>query len=120
MTTGVLWLVLSLLFQGAAAFFSKKAALGMSGFSLIGIIGNPFYLLALTCLGLQVVSWSLVLRRIPLFQAFLAMSLIYPIILCIGAIGFDEGVRSQEIIGVVMIMAGVILMNARSPERAVG
>jgi len=109
-----------LLFQSAAAYFSKKAALGITGFSLIDIMSNPFYLIALCCLGLQVVSWSLVLKRIPLFQAFLAMSLIYPMILCIGAVGFGEGVRSEEVIGVVMIMAGVILMNAGPTEKVVG
>jgi len=111
-------LLLSILAQGFSAYFGKKAAGQLTGFSLKLALANPNYIASLVCLGVQFIAWMSVLKRLPLFRAYLAMSLVYPLILFIGIVFFGERIRFTNILGMILIMGGVALIGARSVEKS--
>src|SRR2546425_9801845 len=120
MTRGVAFLciLLSLLFQSLALIFSKYAALRMNEFTLQAILTNDFYLASLLCLGLQAVCWPLALRQFPLFWAYMFMSGLYVVIPVISHVIFKEHVSLGNIVGSVIIMAGIAVMCACGQEIA--
>ena len=111
-------LLLSILAQGFSAYFGKKAAGQLPGFSLTLALVNPNYIASLVCLGVQFLAWMSVLKRLPLFRAYLAMSLVYPLILFIGIVFFGEHIRFTNIVGMILIMGGVALIGTRSVEKS--
>ena len=119
MKFGTVLLFLSVTFQVCSIFLSKKAALGLSVFSVGSVMTNPYYIASLSFMGAQVISWSMVLRRLPLFHSYLAMSLIYPFILVISVVFFNENILTMNCIGSLLIMAGVILINGEKIEKPV-
>jgi drug/metabolite transporter (DMT)-like permease len=105
-----LCILLSLLFQSLALIFGKYAALRMTGFTLEAVLTNYFYLASLVCLGLQAVCWPLALRRFPLFWSYIFMSGLYVVIPVISHFIFKEHVSLRNIVGSVIIMAGIATM----------
>lgn len=106
-----LCLALSLLFQTASVGFGKTASLSMGRFTLGNTLSNPYYILSLTCLGLQAIAWQVALRRFPLSVAYLVMSLIYVNILLLSALWFHESVTWPNLCGAALIVAGVVLLT---------
>lgn len=111
-------LLLSILAQGFSAYFGKKAAGQLPAFSLTLAFVNPNYIASLVCLGVQFLAWMSVLKRLPLFRAYLIMSLVYPLILFIGIVFFGERIRFTNIGGMILIMSGVVLIGTRSVEKS--
>ena len=108
----VLWLflILSLLSQVAAVVLSKIAALRMGSPTLSAFLTNRWYLGALACLILQAFFWQLVLRGIRLFVAYLFTSLNYLLVLTASRIFFLERVTPLNLIGAVVVVAGVYIV----------
>lgn len=112
-----LWLNLSLICQVLSAGFGKQAALVMSEYSAQAILGNVYYFLAMGFLILQAVFWPLALRGYSLTVAYFYMSLSYLGILAISRIFFHEEISVGNLIGTLLIMAGVNLMMLHGAEK---
>ena len=109
---------ISIAFQAVSVYLSKRAALQLPSFTILGAVTDLFYVGSLVCMGGQVVSWSLVLRRAPLFSAYLMMSLIYPVILAISFLFFHEKVSIMNIVGAVLVMIGVFSINNSNASKS--
>jgi len=111
-----MWILFSIIFQTSAVLCSKKAALAGKGGSLDASIFTPWYLGTLLFLGAQACAWVMALRYFSLSFAFPFTSLVRGFILFGAWLFFHEQIHIHEILGVVMIMAGIILLG-RSTEK---
>ncbi len=99
--------------------FGKYAAMQSHGFlSAHGLLNNIPYLASLACLGVQAILWPLALRRLSLFWAYLVMSGVYVVIPIVSWLVFFEAVSVANILGAVLIMAGIIVMTCGKNEAA--
>jgi multidrug transporter EmrE-like cation transporter len=105
------FIVLSIAFQSLGGIFGKYAALSMPGTSFTRIATNAFYLLSLGCLFLQAIVWQQTLRHFPLSFAYPFLGLVNFIVLFSSAILFQEGVSLANIIGLVLISAGIAVLS---------
>lgn len=111
------FLLLNLLLLAGQAGFGKQASLVQREMGMMYFWANPFYLLTMACLGLQVMVWPLVLRRFSLGFAygFNALSLVTTLLISWGIYG--ETVTWSNVAGCGLIVGGVRLwaagMNAR-------
>jgi len=109
---------LSVTLQAIAAVMGKFASLEVDTRELSGIdaiISNPWYLGSLFFLGLQAITWQLVMRNFPLSWAYFFNSMLYVLILVSGVAFFGETVTTGNIVGTLFIVSGIVLMtSARS------
>jgi multidrug transporter EmrE-like cation transporter len=112
------YIILAVVFQSMSGIFGKYAALSLSSFSISLIITNGFYLLSLVCLFLQAVVWQQALRHFPLSFAYPFMGIVNFIVLFSSAILFQEGVTWANIVGLILISAGIALLSHEIGDRA--
>jgi len=91
--------------------FSKKAALLGTEGGLIASLLTPWYAGALVCLGLQAGVWIMALRYYPLSFAYPFTSLLRGLTLFGAWFFFHEQVHTHEILGILIIMAGIVLIG---------
>lgn len=96
-------LSLSLIIQSLSSVFIKYAGT-YETFSREFII---FYILAVGCLGIFAVMWQVLLEMIPLTTAYLRKGILYILILIWSVILFREHVTWNNIIGSIIIIAGI-------------
>jgi multidrug transporter EmrE-like cation transporter len=104
------FIILSIIFQSAAGLISKFTANGLNragspGFALISL-----FLAVLLCLYLQAISWQRVLARYPLSIAYPCMSLVNFIVLFSANLLFSEAILWNNILGLVLISAGIFTL----------
>jgi multidrug transporter EmrE-like cation transporter len=110
---GFLFILLSLLFQSGSVVFGKFASLTIEGHNPFYLLLNPYYLLTILCLFLQAITWQQTLRHYPLAWSYMFMSGIYPVILLSSYFIFNEHITVQNIIGALIIVAGVLNLMRR-------
>jgi drug/metabolite transporter (DMT)-like permease len=115
----ILLIGLSVAFQILAGIFAKVAAVSIPSISLRQVASSPWYLACLGCLGLQTVTWTLALRRLPLFSAYLCTSLIYVSIPLTGWFVFREPSTFANLGGSALILLGIVLL-LRAPGKIHG
>jgi multidrug transporter EmrE-like cation transporter len=98
------------------AIFGKYASLSVGAFTVHNIVTNHYYLLSILCLGLQAVCWQFALKEYDLFWAYLFMSGIYIVIPAASYFIFRESVSLHNIIGSLVIMAGIIILFTNTRE----
>ena len=91
--------------------FSKKAALVGKGGGLLASLLTPWYAAALVGLGLQACVWIMALRYYPLSFAYPFASLLRGLNLFGAWFFFHEQVHTHEILGILIIMAGIIMIG---------
>ncbi len=91
--------------------FSKKAALVGKGEGLLASLLTPWYVAALFCLGLQACVWIMALRYYPLSFAYPFTSPLRGLTLFGAWFFFHEQVHTHEILGILIIMAGIIMIG---------
>ena len=104
-------IILSVLLQSSNAIFKKFAATTLSEVTLLAIISNVFYLIALVCLFLQAIVWQQALVRYPLSVAYPFISLVNFIVLVASAILFHEGITLMNVLGMGIISAGITILS---------
>ena len=105
---GILFILLSLLFQSGSVIFGKFASITITGHNPLSLFINPYYILTITCLFLQAISWQQTLRYHPLSWSYMFMSGIYPVIMLSSYLIFGEHISVQNIIGAIIIFVGVV------------
>ncbi len=112
-----IFIILSLLFQSLAVILGKFASLYMDKFNLLNIISNPYYIISLFFLGLQAIIWPIALQKIPLFFAYLIMSLVYVVILFASLFIFKEKISLMNILGTILIIIGVLIVTLNQGKK---
>ena len=107
---GWTWLLLSIIFQSAAAACAKQAGLSSAGKPHLAIMTCPWWHLQIACLALQACCWVMVLRRLPLSFAYPLMSLVFAINLVSARLLFGEVIHLNQTFGIGIIMAGVLIV----------
>jgi multidrug transporter EmrE-like cation transporter len=119
-SSAFLWIFLSLTFQILSLGFGKAAALRTNALSLLNLGHNGPYLASLLCLACQAITWPLALRRFPLFWAYLFMSGLYLAIPMVSRFYFHEPLTGRNLIGSLVILAGIVLLLAGGKEASRG
>jgi len=96
-------LYLSLVIQSLSSVFIKYAG----KFETLSREFIFFYVLALGCLGAFAIMWQLLLELIPLTTAYLRKGILYILILIWSVLLFGEQVTLNNIIGSIIIIAGI-------------
>jgi len=110
------FIILSILLQSLNAIFKKYAATSLNEVTLLAILTNLFYLLALLCLFLQALVWQQALVHYPLSFAYPFMSLVNFVVLIASAVLFHEGITVANIIGLVFISVGITVLSREAKE----
>ncbi len=108
------FILLSILFQSFSGIFGKYAALTLSSPTITGVVTSSFYILSLGCLFLQAVVWQQALRHYPLSVAYPFMSLVNFVVLFSSAVLFQDEVTAANIIGLVVISAGIAVISSET------
>ncbi len=99
----LLLLALSLVIQSLSSVFIKYAGT----FETMSKEFIFFYMLAVGCLGVFAVMWQLLLELVPLTTAYLRKGILYILVLIWSVILFKEKVTLNNIIGSMIIIAGI-------------
>jgi len=98
-------LSLSLVIQSLSSVFIKYAGT----FETMSREFIFYYILAVGCLGVFAIMWQFLLELIPLTTAYLRKGILYILILIWSVILFKEQVTINNIIGSIIIIAGICI-----------
>lgn len=101
----LLLLSLSLVLQSFSSVFIKYAG----QFETLSPEFIFYYVIAVGCLGVFAIMWQFLLELIPLTTAYLRKGILYILILIWSVILFNETVTINNIIGSIIIIAGISL-----------
>ena len=101
----LLLLSLSLVLQSLSSVFIKYAG----QFETLSPEFIFYYVIAVGCLGVFAIMWQFLLELIPLTTAYLRKGIMYILILIWSVILFNETVTINNIIGSIIIIAGISL-----------
>jgi len=110
------FIIVSILLQSCNAILKKYAATSIHEVTIITIVTNVFYILALVCLFLQAVVWQQALNHYPLSFAYPFMSLVNFVVLVTSAVLFHEGVTVTNVLGLVIISLGITILSRQAKE----
>lgn len=96
---------LSLVLQSLSSVFIKYAG----QYEMLSPEFIFYYIVAVGCLGLFAIMWQFLLELIPLTTAYLRKGILYILILIWSVILFGEQVTVNNIIGSIIIIAGISL-----------
>ena len=113
--------VISVTFNAIAQLLLRIAMIGFNttvasqpmGARILALAFSPPLLLGLVLFGLSVLSWLVVLSRLPVGIAYPMASLGYIVATLLGVVILKEPVHILQIIGIVLICSGVAFI-ARS------
>ena len=109
---------LSIALRSLATIFAKKAALYSAGNSVINIVLNGWFLMEIIALILQALVWTHVLMRLSLSKAYPYMSLVFVLNLLAAWLIFNESIKVNHVLGVIVIIIGVIIVRGNSESKA--
>ncbi len=68
-----------------------------------------YYLCAIAVMGIYAIVWQLILERLPLTTAYLRKGVTYILIFVWAALIFHEQITVQQVIGIIVIIAGMVV-----------
>lgn len=68
-----------------------------------------YYICAIGVMGIYAVAWQLILEKLPLTTAYLRKGVTYVLIFVWAAVIFHETITIQQIIGIIIIIAGMVV-----------
>jgi drug/metabolite transporter (DMT)-like permease len=111
-------LTLTALFITAAEIFLKKgAALSQTGGAATGVLGFDALAWSATWYGivfhiLGFASWLLVLRMMPVVEAFALINLVHVLVPLASALFLNEIISLKQAFGITLVLAGTYLVAA--------
>ena len=115
---GYFWVACTLLCTVAGQFFVKRGALqgvpaGDGFFSSVqmglSLLLNPYVITGLLLAGVAALAWIIAMNRLPLATTYPIMALSFPLVTLIGAALFSEVIGVRQLVGTLVIVAGVYL-----------
>ena len=103
-------LALSILLTSVAQVMQKHLANQQSSSPATSLLQRPLFWVSLTCLGIALLLWLVVLNAMPVGQAYPMLSLSYIIVMLLARAFFDEIIPSERWYGAALIITGVICL----------
>jgi drug/metabolite transporter (DMT)-like permease len=108
--SGVFLVIIFIFLRTLTQIMFKNLALGPGGSSYVTLLFDPlFYLIGVMFLG-QAAVWLMVLKRLPLSTAYPFTSVTVVTLLISGALFFGETITTGNVLGSLLIMAGVVII----------
>lgn len=107
--TSVLLMIVAFLIYSSTGVFSKLTS--MQNFLSIDYV--IFFSMIIVALAVYAVLWQLILKKVPLSQAFLFKSTGIVFALIYAHFIFDERISATNVIGAFLIMCGIIVNSSR-------
>ena len=116
-------LLVALSFNAAANILMKQSAnVGSAASGLIAKIFSPsglWFLGGLACFGLALIFYRWALETINLSIAYPIMTTLgYVIVILFSWLAFKEAINIRQVIGFVLILAGVFMVSMQNPTAA--
>lgn len=112
-----MYVVLSVLLGVTGQLLMKKGMLivgelSLSSFSSIyEAMLNPHVLLGFSCYGISSVLWLVAISKLPLSQAYPALSAGYILVVVASYFFFNEPMTMYKLIGISLICVGVLMIG---------
>lgn len=114
-----LLIAIFILINAAIQIMFKTVALGPGGTSHLALFFEPLFYLCGMLFALQAAVWLAVLRRMPLSRAYPYTSLSMITLLICAAFFFGEAITLGNLLGALIIMAGIIIITGGRNEEEV-
>jgi undecaprenyl phosphate-alpha-L-ara4N flippase subunit ArnE len=109
--TSVLFAVITVLLNGSAQLLLRKAAVtGATPAEPLSLLRNGWFMVGLGAYAVSVLTWLLVLRKVPLAVAAPFVALVYVLVPLASRMLFDDHVNSRMWIGMLLVVCGVTLV----------
>ncbi len=80
----------------------------------INLFTNPWVLSALMAAFIASMAWMAAMSKLPLNVTYPFMSVSFPLVMVLSHYVFSESVSAQQMISIVLIMAGVALLGLQA------
>jgi undecaprenyl phosphate-alpha-L-ara4N flippase subunit ArnE len=108
----ILFVVLNILFNVAGQLFMKKAAMtgGVADGGGQRAIFSPWFLGGVVALGLSMLAYIQVLRRLPLTIAHPINGVLFALVPVSSHLLWNEPLPASRFLGILVIIAGIVLV----------
>ena len=111
--SSILLLIIAFGVYSTTGVFSKfSSAEDFLSFRYLG-----YFALVMIAMGIYAILWQILLKRVPLTQAFLFKSMTVLFSLCFACVIFRENITPNNTLGAALIIAGIIV-NAQCKVEA--
>jgi len=120
-STAVLFAFVTVVLNGSAQLLLRKAALtGAVPTAPLTLLQNPFFMGGLVAYAGSVLTWLLVLRRVPLSVAAPFIAVVYVLVPLASRTVFDDRITTRMWAGMLLVALGVTLVATGGQETAGG
>jgi undecaprenyl phosphate-alpha-L-ara4N flippase subunit ArnE len=120
-SSAVLFALITVLLNGSAQLLLRKAALtGAVPTMPLTLLHNPFFMSGLVAYAGSVLTWLLVLRKVPLSVAAPFVALVYVLVPLASRTVFDDRITTRMWAGMLLVALGVTLVAKGGQETATG
>jgi drug/metabolite transporter (DMT)-like permease len=116
-SASLLFALITVVLNGSAQLLLRKAALtGAVPTVPVTLLRNPFFLGGLVAYAASVLTWLLVLRRVPLSIAAPFVALVYVLVPLASRTVFDDRISTRMWAGMLLVALGVSLVAKGGQE----
>jgi undecaprenyl phosphate-alpha-L-ara4N flippase subunit ArnE len=120
-SSAVVFALVTVVLNGSAQLLLRKAALtGAVPTAPLSLLSNAFFMAGLVTYAGSVLSWLLVLRRVPLSVAAPFVALVYVLVPLASRAVFDDRITTRMWAGMLLVALGVTLVAKGGQETATG
>jgi undecaprenyl phosphate-alpha-L-ara4N flippase subunit ArnE len=117
--TATLFALITVVLNGGAQLLLRRAALGGAMPTVpLSLLRSGWFMGGLVAYAGSVLSWLIVLRRVPLAVAAPFVALVYVLVPLAGRAFFDERITSRMVVGMLLVALGVTLVAQGAPRDA--
>ena len=116
-STAVVFALITVVLNGSAQLLLRKAALtGAMPTLPLTLLRNPWFMCGLVAYAASVLTWLLVLRKVPLSIAAPFVALVYVLVPLASRTVFDDHITSKMWMGMLLVALGVTLVARGAPK----
>jgi len=104
------WILSTIMFQSLSIILLKKAAITIGAFSIEEALMNKYYVASLLSLISQAIAWQQAIKDLDISKAYMFMSSVQIIVIIASYLFFKEAINLQNILGSIVIIAGLNLL----------
>jgi drug/metabolite transporter (DMT)-like permease len=120
-SSALVFAFVTVVLNGTAQLLLRKAALtGAIPTVPLTLLKNPFFMTGLFAYAGSVLTWLLVLRRVPLSIAAPFVALVYVLVPLASRSVFDDRITTRMWMGMLLVALGVTLVAKGGQEAAEG
>jgi undecaprenyl phosphate-alpha-L-ara4N flippase subunit ArnE len=117
--TSALFALVTVILNGSAQLLLRQAALsGAVPTAPLTLVRNPWFMVGLAAYACSVLTWLVVLRRVPLSLAAPFVALVYVAVPLASRVLFDDHINPRMWLGMLLVVLGVTLVAQSAPRPA--